>query len=54
MMRITVLERETNRVFTKVFCSPYLAEQWAKKVKHSKKLVVIGVSSESAIFDEVV
>lgn len=41
-MNFTILDLETNKTFEKHFDSPYLANKFKQKVKHSKKLRIIG------------
>lgn len=41
-MELIILNLQNNEKFTKYFVSPYLAEQFKKKIKYSKKLRVIG------------
>jgi hypothetical protein len=41
-MSLLILNLENNQKFTKTFSSPYLAEQFKRKAKYSKKIKVIG------------
>lgn len=41
-MELIILNLQNNEKFTKYFASPYLAKQFKKKLKYSKKLKVIG------------
>jgi len=53
-MVVTAFDKKTNRTFEKRFNSPFLAEKWIKKCKYSKTIRIIGVSSDSCVYERVV
>jgi hypothetical protein len=44
MFQIKILNTETKKTFTKEFTSYFLYEKFMKKLKYSKKLVLISTS----------
>lgn len=42
MVELVILNLENNKTFARKFNSPYLAEQFKRKAKYSKKIKVIG------------
>ena len=53
-MKVTVLEIATGRTFTKVFSSIYLGERWIAKLRFSKKLRVIDITTPQGVYGGVV
>lgn len=41
-MELKILNLENGKSFIKYFASPYLAEQFKRKIKYSKKLKLVG------------
>lgn len=41
-MELILLNLENNQTFSKFFNSPYLAQQFKKKLKYSKKIKLLG------------
>lgn len=41
-MELRILNLENGEEFSKYFTSPYLAEQFKKKAKYSKKIRIVG------------
>lgn len=46
MFTVEVLNLITNKVFKKHFKSPYLMEDYVKKCKYSKKVIVLSWGEE--------
>mgnify|MGYP006908796924 CR=1 FL=1 len=45
MFELELLDLSTNKRFTKQFTSYYLYQKFKNKLKHSKKLIMIGWNS---------
>lgn len=46
MYRVLLQNLKTNETFEKTFDSPYLKDQFIRKCRYSRKVVVIGVIKE--------
>ena len=51
MFEVEVLDKSRNKRFTKVFNSSISAWKFVNKIKYSKKLVLLGITDNSYMFD---
>lgn len=50
MYEVELLNLKTNKIFTKIFWSPYLKDNFVRKCKYSKKLKVLSITDNSWLY----
>lgn len=51
MYEVELLNLQNNKVFTKIFWSSYLKDNFVRKCKYSKKLKVLSIIDNSKDYD---